>query len=117
MTFLHQLKNLALAQKIKILKENKVYRFTDIILQRGIRWKEDRATILNDRKYSKTILYRYLSNLERPLEVEQPDMRYLHECIIDYSLRNKLKRPKKGFLTLPLRLGDICEEPSRTFKT
>lgn len=102
-----------LAKDIKILKENKIYRFADLVLQRGIRWKEDRASILTDKCYSNTILYEYLSSLKDPFEREKPNLRLLHECIVQYSLSNNLIRPENNFLTLPLRLGDICDIPER----
>ena len=107
----------SLAKNIKILKENKVYRFTDLVLQRGIRWREDRETIMTDKQYSNTILYDYLSSLGSLTKNEKPNLRYLHECIIKHSINNNLKLPKKDFLTIPLRLGDILDIPGRYKKS
>ena len=68
---------------------------------------------MTDEKYSNTILYRYFSSLKSFGENEEPNLRLLHECIIEYSLRSNLMLPKKDFLTIPLRLGDICDIPKR----
>ena len=45
---------------VKVLKENKHYRFSDLFLKKGIRWKQDRNTILNDIKLKDSVLRQYL---------------------------------------------------------
>ena len=104
---------LQLFQQIKILKSNKHYRFSDLILCRGIRWAQDRQTILKKDKYKGTILRKYLEKERRITIKSPPRLRELHEIILQHAFENNFERPKHNSLTLPLRLGDITEEKER----
>ena len=104
---------LKLFQQIKILKSNKHYRFTDLILCRGIRWAQDRQIIMTKDKYKGTILRKYLEKRKNIYLKSPPRLRELHETILRHAFENNLEMPKHNSLTLPLRLGDITEEKER----
>jgi hypothetical protein len=88
---------------IKILKTNQVYRVTDLVFQKGIRWQQDRETILSDRKYSETILYYYLTQkrYERDLET-------FKRVVRDHQ--SKYEKPSPDSLVIHLRLGDVMDD-------
>ena len=103
----------SLFNQIKILKANKHYRFTDLILCRGVRWAEDRITITEDDRYKNTILRKYLEGDNNILLKKPPRLRELHEIICQHAYEKKYTRPRNNTLTIPLRLGDITDEESR----
>jgi hypothetical protein len=88
---------------IKILKTNQVYRVSDLVLCRGIRWKQDRETILSDPQYIETILYDYLTQkrYERDLEV-------FKRVVRDHQA--KYEKPSINSLVIHLRLGDVMDD-------
>tara|TARA_B100000035_G_scaffold200347_2_gene171368 strand:+ start:787 stop:1479 length:693 start_codon:yes stop_codon:yes gene_type:complete len=58
------LKTESLLAKIRVLKNNKVYRIGDIVYCRGPkRWLMDRISIMNKPKYRNSILYNYLKEI------------------------------------------------------
>ena len=103
----------SLFKEIKILEANKHYRFTDLILCRGIRWAQDRQIILEDERYKNTILRKYLERTHNIHLKKPPRLRDLHEIIYQHAFENNYKRPGVNSLTLPVRLGDITEEKER----
>ena len=103
----------SLFKEIEILKANKHYRFTDLILCRGIRWAQDRQTILEDGRYKNTILRKYLERTQNIHLMEPPRLRDLYEIISQHAFENNFKRPDLNSLTIPLRLGDITEKKQR----
>ena len=58
------MKTESLLEKIRVLKNNKVYRIGDLVYCRGPkRWLMDRISIINKLKYRNTILYNYLKEI------------------------------------------------------
>ena len=104
---------LSLFKQIKILKANKHYRFTDLILCRGYRWAQDRKTIMEDDRFKGTILRKYLEGENNILLKNQPRLRELHEIISQHAYEKKYTRPGHNTLTIPLRLGDIADDEER----
>lgn len=94
---------------VRVLKENKHYRFSDLFFKKGTRWKEDRNTILNDIKLKDSILSQYLEQ-----KTKEKDYKTLKEIIKDYTSRNNLKCPSKSELVIHLRCGDIFEKIDET---
>ena len=90
--------------KIKILKNNSVYRFSDLFYKKGIRWQEDRDTILTNSQYDNTILKNYLQTHK-----EENDIRLLKKIVRDKSVNESLETPQKDELVVHLRLGDIMD--------
>ncbi|MCW5213712.1 hypothetical protein VU04_12525, partial [Desulfobulbus sp. TB] len=88
---------------IKILKTNQVYRVSDLVFCRGIRWKQDRETILSDPQYRETILHDYLTQkrYERDLEIFKRVVRE-HQA--------KYEKPFTDCLVIHLRLGDVMDD-------
>ena len=103
----------SLFKQIKVLKTNKHYRFTDLILCRGVRWAQDRKIILEDSKYKDTILRKYLEGDNNILLKTSPRLRELHEIISQHAYERNYIRPGDHTLTMPLRLGDITDEEER----
>ncbi len=87
---------------IKILKTNQVYRVNDLVLQRGIRWQQDRETILSDPKYRETILYSYLTQKRY-----ERDFQTFKLVVRDHQ--SKYERPSHDSLVIHLRLGDVMD--------
>ena len=54
------MKKINFESELKVLKENKFYRFSDLFFKKGIRWESDRDTILEKDEYKHTILRKYL---------------------------------------------------------
>jgi len=92
---------------IKILKNNSVYRFSDLFYKKGIRWKEDRNIILSDNQYDNSILKIYLQTYK-----EENDIQLLNEIVRKKSADDKLKTPQKDELVIHLRLGDVMDNYS-----
>ena len=90
---------------VRVLKENKHYRFSDLFFKKGIRWKKDRNTILNDIKFKDSILRQYLEQ-----KTKERDYTTLKEIIKDYISTNNLKCPSESELVIHLRCGDIFEK-------
>jgi hypothetical protein len=90
---------------VRVLKENKHYRFSDLFFKKGIRWRQDRNTILNDIEFKGSILRQYLEQ-----KTKEQDYETLKKIIKDYMSKNDLKLPSKSELVIQLRCGDIFDE-------
>ncbi|MDJ0580604.1 hypothetical protein [Crocosphaera sp.] len=88
---------------IKILRMNQVYRVTDLVFCRGIRWQEDRETILCDPRYRETILYSYLTQKRY-----EKDLETFERVVRDHRL--KYEKPSPDSLVIHLRLGDVMDD-------
>lgn len=99
-----------LKNNIKVLKENKHYRFSDLFFKKGVRWEQDRNTILNDSKFKGSILRQYLEQ-----KTKEKDYEILKKIIKDYMFKNSLKYPTKSELVIHLRCGDIFKKDPNLF--
>lgn len=91
---------------VRVLKENKHYRFSDLFFKKGkLRWEKDRNTILNDIKFKDSILRQYLEQ-----KTKEQDYETLKEIIKDYTSKNNLKCPSESELVIHLRCGDIFDK-------
>ena len=88
---------------VETLKNNSVYRLSDLIHRKGIRWEQDRATIIDDPQYLNTLLYDYLSEMRF-----ECDWQVFRSVVAKHS--KKYTAPLKGDLVVHLRLGDIMED-------
>lgn len=88
---------------IKILKNNTVYRVTDIVFRKGIRWQQDRERILTDKKYRNTILYDYLTKKKC-----ENDLKTFKNVVKKHQKRYEV--PEYTSLVIHLRLGDVMDE-------
>ena len=52
--------------KIKVMRSNSFYRFSDLVFQLGLKWKEDRKVILTSPEYKDSLLRDYLEKLDDP---------------------------------------------------
>lgn len=102
--------------KILLLKSNPNYRIGDLIFRQGYRWLSDRESILTDRKYQKSFLYNYLSNLEDPLfdpyfDVNNTIPRDIdHEDLLFQIIENsKPEKLQDDILYIHVRAGDIVQ--------
>ena len=93
---------------VRVLKENRHYRFSDLFFKFGIRWEQDRNTILNDIKFKDSILKQYLEQ-----KTKERDYETLKEIIKGYISKNNLKCPSEAELVIHLRCGDIFEETDK----
>jgi len=89
---------------IRVLKENKTYRIADLILCKGVRWREDRQTILNNSKYADSILFKYLSRKRY-----ENDLDTLKKTIHEHIDENNIDQPREDELVVHLRLGDVMD--------
>ena len=88
---------------IKILRTNSIYRVTDIIFRKGIRWEQDRKSILTEPLYKNTILYDYLSQMNH-----EEDLETFKRVVIHHQQKYEL--PSPNTLVVHLRLGDIMDD-------
>ena len=88
---------------VAVLKNNSVYRLSDLIHRKGVRWERDRATILESSQYENTLLYDYLSKMRF-----EDDWQTFKSVVIDQS--KKYATPSESDLVVHLRLGDIMED-------
>ena len=88
---------------IKILKTNQVYRVTDLIFRRGVRWEQDREAILSDPQYSDTILYAYLTQKKR-----ENDLATFRKIVRQFQ--DRYEQPSLSSLVVHLRLGDVMDD-------
>lgn len=97
---------------IRVLKENKTYRIADLILCKGVRWREDRQTILNNSKYSDSILFKYLSRKRY-----ENDLDTLKDTIHEHIETYNVDQPRDDELVVHLRLGDVMDDyDKRTYE-
>lgn len=90
-------------EAVKCLPDNPVYRITDLMHRKGIRWREDRATILRDREYRDTIMYDYLASMRT-----EEDMHLFRRVVRKHQRRFEL--PPADCLVAHLRLGDVMDD-------
>lgn len=95
--------------QIEILKENSIYRLSDLIQRKGVRWQQDRNRILEDPAYNGTVLYDYLTNM-----ANEDDWITL-KAVVERHAKRYLA-PSDNELVVHLRLGDIMAE-SEEFKS
>jgi len=89
--------------QIKILRANQVYRIVDLVLCKGIRWQQDRATILSDPEYRETILYGYLTKMKH-----ERDLETFARVVGEHQAR--YEHPAPDSLVVHVRLGDVMED-------
>jgi hypothetical protein len=96
---------------IKILKANQVYRVSDLVLCKGVRWQQDHATILEDPEFHGSILHDYLKE-----KSAQSDMAAFKRVVDAHKA--KYEKPAADTLVIHLRLGDIMDDGQdwRTYK-
>jgi hypothetical protein len=92
---------------LKVLPENTTYRFGDLVFKHGIRWKQDRNTIISDPKFQGTILRKYLTNI-----IQDPDFKLLQNITNSHGQRHNFIIPLKDELVIHLRLGDFIGDPT-----
>ena len=90
---------------VQILSSNPVYRVSDVILQRGIRWQKDRDTILSLDKYEDTILRKYLER-----KSSENDYDELAKVIEEHGKERGYRRPSGDELVMHVRTGDIFSD-------
>jgi hypothetical protein len=91
-----------LRTNIKVLKQNKHYRFSDLFFKKGVRWEHDRNIILNNNKFRGSILQQYLKQ-----KTKEQDYKTLKKNIKDYISKNNFKLPLRSELVIHLRCGDV----------
>lgn len=89
--------------KIKILKQNKVYRIADLFYMDGNRWQKDRFEIVDNKKYKNTILYDYLT-----FKQTEKDFELFKKITLNHS-KKYLNKPSDDDLVFHLRLGDVFD--------
>ena len=87
--------------QLKVLKENKFYRFSDLFSRKGMRWESDRKTILQNVEFEDTILRKYLEQKKH-----EEDYVTLKKIVADHTKLNNYKIPTEKELVIHLRLGD-----------
>jgi hypothetical protein len=99
--------------EIKIYKKNPVYRMGDIVNATGIRWANDRFTILSSPEYEGTILRLFLEHLIylKPENAASFDYwQTLRDITKDKAALLEYARPTESDIVMHLRLGDILTE-------
>jgi hypothetical protein len=87
--------------QVKVLKENKVYRMSDLVLGCGPRHPIDRETIVTDPQYRGTILYDYLTKTQRT------DRELFVQVVRQHMAKYPQADPNE--LVMHMRLGDVME--------
>lgn len=101
-------KKLNFESQLKVLKENKFYRFGDLIFKDGGgRWESDREVVKNNEEFKDTILCEYLTQVSNDSE---PDCELLKKIVQEHTLKNKYEIPVENELVIHLRLGDIFQK-------
>jgi len=102
--------------KILILKSNPNYRIGDLIFRQGYRWLSDREIILNERRYKKSFLYNYLSQLQEPLfdpyfDINNTVPRDIDEenLLFQIITNSKPEKLQDDVLYVHVRAGDIVQ--------
>jgi len=91
--------------QLKVLKENKHYRFSDLFHRWGVRWNFDRNYILRKDEYKNSILRKYLEQ-----KTKEIDYKTLNKIVKEYSCKKNLKLPKASELVIHLRCGDYFDK-------
>ncbi len=101
-------KKLNFKSQLKVLEENKFYRFGDLIFKDGGgRWESDREVIKNNDDFNDTILCKYLLQVN---DLAGPDFELLKKIIHEHTIEHKCKIPEENELVIHLRLGDIFQK-------
>lgn len=98
------MKKINFESQLKVLKENKHYRFSDLFYQWGMRWNLDRNYILKKDEYKNSILRKYLEK-----KTKEIDYQTLKKITIEYSNKKNLKLPEASELVIHLRCGDYFD--------
>ena len=94
--------------QLKVLEENKFYRFGDFIFKDGGgRWESDREVVKNNEEFKNTILCKYLMQIN---DDSEPDFELLKKIVQEHTIEHKCKIPKENELVIHLRLGDIFQK-------
>ena len=104
------MKKIDFESELKILKENKFYRFSDLFFTKGIRWKRDRGIILKKEEYAETILKKYLQHKK-----EEEDYPALKKIVAEYCRLHNPPTPSPSELVIHLRCGDIFDNTDPDF--
>tara|TARA_B100000886_G_scaffold104946_1_gene69957 strand:+ start:5345 stop:6115 length:771 start_codon:yes stop_codon:yes gene_type:complete len=98
---------LNLINKIKIMKNNKHYRYGDVIFNKGFYWKDSIDFILENMPDS--ILGKYLQNKRNIYERESNDIicEKFNNVIKEHIKKNYIILPKDNELVIHLRVGDV----------
>jgi hypothetical protein len=89
-------------ESIVILKSNPVYRLSDVFFRKGIRWEQDRNTILTDDKYKDSILRDYLLHKK-----SENDFVSLRRIIQEHTQKYNYAIPGAHDLVVHIRTGDV----------
>lgn len=92
--------------KIKILRNNSVYRISDVFFERGCEYKENRQEILNNPQYDGTILRDYLTRNKGAR-----DYNLWREIVREHAEKNNYKVAGRFDLVVHMRLGDVMALP------
>ena len=104
------MKKIDFESELKVLKENKFYRFSDLFFKKGIRWKSDRDTILEKDEYKHTILRKYLEQ-----KTKEYDYDTIKKIIRKYISENNLEQPSSSELVIHLRCGDYFDKKEKNY--
>lgn len=104
------MKKIDFESELKVLKENKIYRFSDLFFAKGIRWKSDRGIILKKEEYAETILKKYLQHKKG-----ERDYPALKKIVAEYCHLHNPPTPSPSELVIHLRCGDIFDNTDPVF--
>jgi hypothetical protein len=90
--------------KIKVMKSNSFYRFSDLVFQLGLKWKEDRKVILTSPEYKGSLLRDYLEKLDDPYCGSFEEDIFIKN-IEEHIIKNSIKVNENSLL-IHLRTGD-----------
>ena len=98
---------LNLINKIKIMKNNKHYRYGDVIFNKGFYWKDSIDFILENMPDS--ILGKYLQNKRNIYERESNDIicEKFNNLIKEHINKSYIILPEDNELVIHLRVGDV----------
>tara|TARA_A100001015_G_scaffold267094_1_gene316849 strand:+ start:1799 stop:2518 length:720 start_codon:yes stop_codon:yes gene_type:complete len=98
-----------LIKKIKIMKNNKHYRFGDVIFNRGYYWKDSIDYIIEN--MPDTILGKYLHSKKNIYKLESNHLicEKFNNVINEHINKNKIILPKEYELVIHLRAGDVVD--------
>jgi hypothetical protein len=89
---------------VKELTHNTTYRISDLVYRLGVRWEQDRQTILSDQRFRGTILHRYLTEMKH-----EEDFTTLRIATQRRSAALSIDQARDDELVVHLRLGDVME--------
>lgn len=92
--------------KINVLHSNYYYRYGDAVL-RDV--KHCRKHILNDPRFSGSLLNSYFSNLKNPMQKNNYDRRLFREVVNDFMEKKSEIESRSDTLYINIRTGDIVQ--------